>query len=94
MMVGIPANGSQAVLDHRTPDRVPMDMTITRIPYERLRAALGLEPELDLKASSFTEVRPAPDMLSKLGIDLTWVKLGKPRYWSPPDPTPDGVELR
>jgi uroporphyrinogen decarboxylase len=83
----------EAVLNHRVPDRVPIDMTITRIPYERLRTALGLEPEPDIKTSSFTEVRPEPALLSMLGVDLTWVKLGKPRSWKPPDPTPDGVHF-
>jgi len=81
----------EAVLDHQVPDRVPLDMTITQQPYERLREALGLDPEPGLKASSFTEVRPAVDLLQALGIDLTWVKLGKPHNWRPPEPTPDGV---
>ena len=57
----------EAVLDHQIPDRVPLDMTITQLPYERLRGAAGLEPEAGLKASSFTEVRPAPDLLQTLG---------------------------
>jgi uroporphyrinogen decarboxylase len=83
----------EAVLNHQIPDRVPLDMTITQRPYERLREALGLEPEPGLKASSFTEVRPGPDLLQELGIDLTWVKLGKPTNWRPPEPTPDGVHF-
>ena len=83
----------EAVLNHRVPDRVPMDMTLTRIPYERLRTALGLDPEPHLKASSFTEVRPEPNVLAMLGVDLTWVKLGKPQRWNPPNPTPDGVHF-
>ncbi|MFN2275324.1 MAG: uroporphyrinogen decarboxylase, partial [Anaerolineales bacterium] len=83
----------EAVLDHQIPDRVPLDMTITQLPYERLRGAAGLEPEAGLKASSFTEVRPAPDLLQTLGIDMTWVKLGKPRNWRPPEPTADGVHF-
>ena len=83
----------EAVLNHQIPDRVPLDMTITQLPYERLREAIGLKPEVSLKASSFTEVRPAPDLLETLGIDMTWVKLGKPRNWQPPEPTADGVHF-
>jgi len=83
----------EAVLDHEIPDRVPMDLTITQLPYERLREALGLGAEPGLKASSFTEVRPAPEVLAALGIDLTWVKLGRPRNWSPPPPTEQGIHF-
>jgi len=83
----------EAVLNHEIPDRVPMDLTITQRPYERLRDALGLGAEPGLKASSFTEVRPAPEVLEALGIDLTWVKLGRPRHWSPPPPTAQGVQF-
>jgi uroporphyrinogen decarboxylase len=83
----------EAVLNHQIPDRVPLDMTITQLPYERLREAAGLEQEAGLKASSFTEVRPAPDLLQVLGFDLTWVKLGRPRTWRAPEPTPDGIHF-
>jgi uroporphyrinogen decarboxylase len=83
----------EAVLNHQIPDRVPIDMTITQLPYERLRDALGLEPEAGLKASSFTEVRPAPDLLNTLGIDITWVKLSGPRNWRPPEPAAGGIHF-
>jgi uroporphyrinogen decarboxylase len=83
----------EVVLEHGIPDRVPIDLTITELPYVRLREALGMGPEPGLKSSSFTEVRPAPEVLAALGVDLTWVKLNKPHNWRPPDPTPDGVRF-
>ncbi len=83
----------ETALDHREPDRVPTDLTITEGPYKKLRAALGLHPDHDLKASSFTEVLPATDVLTALGIDITWVKLRPPSNWSPPPPLADGSRL-
>ena len=83
----------EAAIAHREPDRVPMDLTITQKPYERLREALGMKPEADLRASSFTEVTPHPEVLKALGIDLTFLKLGKPRNWTAPEPTAGGVRF-
>ncbi len=83
----------EAAISHQEPDRVPIDLTITQEPYEKLRQALGFPPEEDLKASSFTEVRPHPEVLKKLGVDLTWVKLHKPHGWSPSPPMADGSVL-
>jgi uroporphyrinogen decarboxylase len=83
----------EAAIAHREPDRVPMDLTITQKPYERLRAALGMDPEDDLRASSFTEVTPHPEVLKVLGIDLTFIKLAKPSKWTAPEPTAEGVRF-
>ncbi|MEE9513857.1 MAG: uroporphyrinogen decarboxylase family protein [Anaerolineales bacterium] len=80
----------EAAISHQEPDRVPIDLTITQEPYEKLRQALGFPPEEDLRASSFTEVRPHPQVLKALGVDITWVKLRKPHGWSPPSPMTDG----
>lgn len=68
-----------------------MDMTITQKPYERLLAALGMPEEANLRASSFTEVRPHPEVLRALGIDLTFIKLNKPRNWRRLEPTDEGI---
>lgn len=68
-----------------------MNMTITQKPYERLRAALGLPPEENLRASAFTEVTPHPEVLQTLGIDLTFIKLHKPSNWIAPEPREDGL---
>lgn len=83
----------EVAIAHQEPDRVPIDLTITQEPYEKLRQALGFPPEEDLRASSFTEVRPHPEVLKTLGVDITWVKLHKPLGWSPPPPMPDGSAL-
>ena len=83
----------EAAISHQEPDRVPIDLTITQEPYEKLRQALGFPPEEDLKASSFTEVRPHPEVLKTLGVDVTWVKLRKPLGWSPSPPMTDGSAL-
>jgi uroporphyrinogen decarboxylase len=80
-----------ATLAHQEPDRVPMDMTITEIPYVRLREYLGLPPEDDLRANRFGEVQPGLDVLEALGIDMTFVKLRGPANWSPPPPLGDGT---
>lgn len=82
-----------AALNHREPDRVPVDLNITEIPYRRLRERLGLPPEAGLRADRFGEVRPGLDLLQTLGIDLTFVKLSGPANWTPPPPRPDGTQF-
>ena len=83
----------EASINFQEPDRLPMDLTITTKPYLGLRQALGLPPEENLKASSFTEVTPHPEVLDALGIDLTFVKLRKPKDWQAPPPLADGSTL-
>ena len=83
----------EAAINFEEPDRVPIDMTITTKPYIGLRQALGMPPEEDLKASSFTEVTPHPAVLEALGVDLTFVKLRKPLNWQAPASLPDGSIL-
>lgn len=81
----------ETALAHREPDRVPMDLTLTVRPYVCLREYLGLPPEENLKVSAFTEVRPAPDVLRALGVDVTYVQLRGPAHWNPPPPLPDAT---
>ena len=83
----------EASINFQEPDRLPMDLTITTKPYLGLRKALGLPPEENPKASSFTEVTPHPEVLYALGIDLTFVKLRKPKDWQAPPPLADGSTL-
>ncbi|MCB9450128.1 MAG: uroporphyrinogen decarboxylase [Anaerolineaceae bacterium] len=83
----------EAALNHQEPDRVPTDLTIVEIPYVRLRQYLGLPKEKDLRPNRFGEVRPAPDVLEALGIDLTFVTLRGPSHWTAPEPLPDGSVL-
>lgn len=82
----------EAALAHQQPDRVPLDMTITEIPYVALRRHLGLPPHVGLRPNRFGEVRPADDLLEALGLDMTFVKLSGPANWSPPPIAADGTE--
>lgn len=83
----------ETALAHVEPDRVPVDLSITLNTYLRLREFLGLPPEDNVKADRFFEVRPGPDLLEALGIDLTFVRLKGPRNWSPPPARDDGTQL-
>lgn len=83
----------ETALAFKEPDRVPVDLPITLVAYRRLREYLGLPEEKDIKANSFYEVNPSPDMLDLLGIDMVSIKLRKPQQWSPPPPLPDGTEF-
>ncbi len=83
----------EAAINHREPDRVPIDMTLTIKPYLGLMEHYGMQPDENLKMSDFTEVRPHPDLLNALGVDITWIKLKSPQNWSPPPPTPEGISL-
>ncbi len=82
----------EAALNHQEADRVPMDMTITEIPYVRLRQYIGLPPHENLRPNRFGEVTPGNDLLEALGFDMTFVKLHGPVNWSPPPVTADGIE--
>lgn len=82
----------EAALAHQQPDRVPLDMTITEIPYRRLRQYLGLPPQEDLRPNRFGEVRPANDLIQELGLDMTFIKLRGASNWSAPPPDVDGTE--
>lgn len=78
-------------LEHQEPDRIPMDMTINSIPYQRLRDYLGLAQEEDQTGNRFGEVQPGLDLLAALGMDMTFIKLRKPIHWSAPPAREDGL---
>jgi uroporphyrinogen decarboxylase len=80
----------ETALAHQEPDRVPMDLAITIHPYRRLRAYLGLPPEENIQMDAFTEVRPHPEVLKALGVDVTFVKLRPPANWKPGPVSPEG----
>jgi uroporphyrinogen decarboxylase len=80
-------------LNHREPDRVPVDIGITLNAYVALREYLGLPAEEKVDYDRFFEVRPAVDLLEALEIDMLWVRLGRAKNWVKPAPLPDGSEL-
>ena len=81
-----------AALKHQKSDRVPMDLTIHRIAYQKLRVFLGL-PEDDQKSDRFGEIRPGFDLLELLGVDMTFVRLRSPADWKAPPVTDDEIEF-
>ncbi len=83
----------EAALNHREPDRVPLDFSITLDAYIRLRDYLGLPPEEKISYDRFFEVRPALDLLEAVSVDMAWVRLHSPKNWSAPPPLPDGTVL-
>ena len=83
----------EAALNHLEPDRVPLSMTITEVPYVRLREFLGLPPDSDLRPNRFGEVNPALDLIKTLGFDTISIKLGRPEKNLTPPPAPDGTQF-
>ncbi len=81
----------QTALNHQEPDRVPLSMTITEIPYLRLRETLGLASDPDTKPNRFGEVTPANDLLNVLGFDISSIKLGSPKNNIAPPALADGT---
>jgi uroporphyrinogen decarboxylase len=64
-------------LNHQEPDRVPMDITYTRVPYVAVRQALGLPPEA-VRPDVWDRVKPSEDVIEKLHCDLLWVGVKGP----------------
>ncbi|MBM3123951.1 MAG: uroporphyrinogen decarboxylase [Chloroflexi bacterium] len=83
----------EAALNHRESDRVPIDFCITLNAYIRLREYLGLPAESNVQHDRFFEVRPPLDMIERLGLDMTFVRLRKPANWKSPPPLADGTQL-
>ena len=81
----------QAALNHQEPDRVPLSMTITEIPYLRLRELLGLPPDPTARPNRFGEIMPGIDLVKSLGFDTTPLKLASPKVNIAPSQTADGT---
>jgi uroporphyrinogen decarboxylase len=64
-----------AALRHEEPDRVPLNMSLTLDAYVRLREHLGMAPDPSAKVDRLSEVRPGMDLVERLGIDVTYVRL-------------------
>lgn len=72
-----PRERVRLALNHQEPDRVPIDITWTKVPYMDVRKQLGL-PEEDAKPDVWDRVRPAMDVIEKLNCDVVWVGLKGP----------------
>lgn len=83
----------ETALDHREPDRVPVDFCITLEAYKNLREYLNLPKEPQIQHDRFFEVRPSLDLLETLAVDMTFVRLGKASSWKAPPPLADGSQL-
>ncbi len=68
-----------ATLEHREPDRVPIDFNPVLDFYVGLKDWLGLDIDEDLRPNVAMEVIPHPGVLTALGVDLISVKLGSPK---------------
>lgn len=76
----------RAALEHRPPDRVPLDLTITLDAYAALSDHLGIPRDDTLAPNAAMEVTPPPEVLARLGVDLISVKLGGDRRRKGPLP--------
>jgi uroporphyrinogen decarboxylase len=81
----------EAALNHQLPDRVPLSMTITEIPYLKLRDFIGLPPDEGINPNRFGEVEPAIDLLEVLGLDTASIKLRSPDKNITQPPLSDGT---
>jgi uroporphyrinogen decarboxylase len=72
-----------AALDHREPDRVPVDLGgnqsgIHRAAYEALIARLGLGETVEIMDLAQQLARPSEAVLERLGVDTRYVAAGAP----------------
>ena len=69
-------------LDHQEPDRVPIDITWTKVPYLDVRQKLGLPAE-QVKPDVWDRVKPSLDVVEALHCDLVWVGVKGPSTRKP-----------
>jgi uroporphyrinogen decarboxylase len=65
-----------ASIEHRSPDRVPIDFNPVPDFYLKLKEYLGLEIDEQLNVGFMEEAIPHPKVLEALGADIISVKLG------------------
>ena len=65
----------EAALRHEEPDRIPLNMSLTLDAYVNLRRHLGMEFDPTATVDRLSEVRPAQDLIARLGIDITYLRL-------------------
>lgn len=79
-----------AAINHKEPDRVPIDFTPLRDFYINLKNHLGLQIDEQIKTNMAMEVVPHPDVLKAIGVDVISVKLSGGSGKKPPV-HPDGL---
>ena len=85
-----------AAINHREPDRVPIDVgggsstSISVEGYERLKAYLGVKAVSRTMSSIFRVALLDEAVLQRLGSDCRPLRAGPPAHWSPP-PAPPGM---
>lgn len=79
-----------AAIEHRRPDRVPIDINPVPDFYANLKRHLGLDIDEEINAGFMEEAIPHPRVLAALGADLISVKLApaKDRPTGPRPPAP------
>lgn len=73
-----------AAINHKEPDRVPIDFTPLRDFYLNLKNYLGMEIEETIKPNMAMEVIPHPEILKSIGADVISVKLSGGTGRKPP----------
>lgn len=78
-----PRERVRAALDHREPDRVPLDMgsmhtSIETYAYEPLKRHLGLALDRPMRTFTRDHVEPDPELLEFFAIDTRYVRVQPP----------------
>jgi uroporphyrinogen decarboxylase len=85
-------------LNHREPDRVPIDLggtptsTISARAHENLKAHLGIQSPTRMMSAIFLTVYPDEEVVRKFGIDVKMVAVNAPAGFEF-HPTPEGKIL-
>lgn len=83
-----------AALNHREPDRVPIDLggtgtsTISLGALEKLKSHLGIHSETRLMSSIFQTAYPDDEIIERFGIDVKMVVANPPATFKPKTATP------
>ena len=75
-------------LNHQEPDRVPINITFTSVPYLELRRELGL-PEEKVHPDVWDRVIPVLDVVERMSCDCVQVGLNRPAHLARFDPARD-----
>lgn len=83
-----PRERVRLALHHQEPDRVPINITFTSVPYLELRRELGL-PEEKVHPDVWDRVIPALDAVERMSCDCVQVGLNRPAHLARFDPARD-----